>query len=128
LLLLDLDLLLLLLLLQIKVTDRGLEVGAGVTLTRLQELLLQQTAKQPPHKTRGFAAAAEQLRWFAGRQIRNVGTLGGNIATASPISDLNPLWMAFGAVFRLASQGRRVREVHASKFFLGYRWEVHTDN
>jgi xanthine dehydrogenase/oxidase len=112
---------LLFLLLQIKVTDRGLEVGAGVTLTRLQDLLLQQIAKQPPHKTRGFAAAAEQLRWFAGRQIRNVGTLGGNIATASPISDLNPLWMAFGAVFRVASQGRRVREVPAAKFFLGYR-------
>uniref|UniRef100_A0A383W3H7 xanthine dehydrogenase n=1 Tax=Tetradesmus obliquus TaxID=3088 RepID=A0A383W3H7_TETOB len=115
---------------QIKVTDRGIEVGAGVTLTRLQELLLQQAAKQPPHKTRGFAAAAEQLRWFAGRQIRNTGTLGGNIATASPISDLNPLWMAFGVVFRLASQGRRVREVPASKFFLGYRqvdmapWEL----
>ncbi|WIA42814.1 hypothetical protein OEZ86_008746 [Tetradesmus obliquus] len=115
---------------QIKVTDRGIEVGAGVTLTRLQELLLQQAAKQPPHKTRGFAAAAEQLRWFAGRQIRNTGTLGGNIATASPISDLNPLWMAFGAVFRLASQGRRVREVPAWKFFLGYRqvdmapWEL----
>jgi xanthine dehydrogenase/oxidase len=108
-------------LLQIKLTDRGLEVGAGVTLTRLQELLQQQITKQPPHKTRGLAAAAEQLRWFAGRQIRNVGTLGGNIATASPISDLNPLWMAFGAVFRLASQGRRVREVPAAKFFLGYR-------
>lgn len=107
--------------LQIKVTASYIEVGAGITLTRLQDLLLELVKTQPAHRTRGFAAAVEQLRWFAGRQIRNVGTLGGNIATASPISDLNPLWMAFNAVFKLVAQGRRVREVPASKFFLAYR-------
>ncbi|KAF8057662.1 XDH1 [Scenedesmus sp. PABB004] len=103
------------------VTEAGLEVGAGVTLSRLQDLLLAQVAGQPAHRTRGFAAAAEQLRWFAGRQIRNVGTLGGNIATASPISDLNPLWMAFGATFVLAGARGARREVPATNFFLAYR-------
>ena len=102
-------------------TDAGLRVGAGVTLTALMNLFQQQVATQPRHKTRGFAAAAEQLRWFAGRQIRNVGTLGGNIATASPISDLNPLWMAFGAVFTVVGEGTGQRQVKASDFFLGYR-------
>jgi hypothetical protein len=48
------------------VTEAGLEVGAGVTLTTLMDVLRQQVATQPRHKTRGFAAAAEQLRWFAG--------------------------------------------------------------
>jgi xanthine dehydrogenase/oxidase len=38
-------------------------------------------------------------RWFAGNQIRNVSGLGGNIVTGSPISDLNPLWMASGTTF-----------------------------
>jgi len=56
-----------------------------------------------------------------GRQIRNTGTLGGNIATASPISDLNPLWMAFGATFTVISQEGGTRTLPAAKFFLGYR-------
>ena len=32
----------------------------------------------------------QMARWFAGTQIRNVASIGGNICTASPISDLNP--------------------------------------
>lgn len=108
--------------LQVDTNNKGVQVGAGITLSDLEHVLRSQIKSQPSHKTRGFAAAAEQLRWFAGRQIRNVGTLGGNIATASPISDLNPLWMAFGAVFTVVGQGTGVREIPASKFFLGYRW------
>lgn len=68
------------------------------------------------------SAAAANTAAAAGRQIRNTGTLGGNIATASPISDLNPLWMAFGANFTLISQERGTRTVPASRFFLAYRW------
>lgn len=44
-----------------------------------------------------------QLKWFASNQIRNVACIGGNIATASPISDLNPVWIATGATVELAS-------------------------
>lgn len=44
-------------------------------------------------------AVVGQLRWFAGTQIRNVSSIGGNICTGSPISDLNPIWMAAGATF-----------------------------
>eukprot|EP00879_Flechtneria_rotunda_P002218 GHRR01002404.1.p1 GENE.GHRR01002404.1~~GHRR01002404.1.p1 ORF type:complete len:899 (+),score=349.77 GHRR01002404.1:1548-4244(+) len=106
---------------EVRVTDHGLVIGSGVTLTHLMELLTHQVQTEPEYKTRGFAAAAEQLRWFAGRQIRNVATLGGNIATASPISDLNPLWMAFGAVFTVVRQGSEPRQIPASEFFLGYR-------
>ena len=45
----------------------------------------------------------QQLRWFAGHQIRNVASVGGNIVTASPISDVNPLLVAAGAVLQLRS-------------------------
>ena len=62
-----------------------------------------------------------QLHWFAGAQIRNVASIGGNICTASPISDLNPLWVAAGADFVVASQGRGRRKIPASDFFVGYR-------
>jgi xanthine dehydrogenase/oxidase len=89
----------------------GVEVGAAVTLTRLEEVLRSEMSSRPSSETSGFKAVVEQLRWFAGRQIRNVGTLGGNICTASPISDLNPLWMAMGASFVVVGQGGKERQV-----------------
>ncbi len=50
-----------------------------------------------------FAALLENLRWFAGPQIRSVASVGGNIATATSISDLNPIWIAARAVIKLVS-------------------------
>ena len=48
-------------------------------------------------------------------------TLGGNLCNASPISDLNPLLMAAGAVVHLASvDGQRSLPVD-TKFFTGYK-------
>jgi len=66
------------------------------------------------------------LTWFASNQIRNVACIGGNIVTASPISDLNPLLTACGAVLTLAkasteSDGVVRRQVAMKDFFLGYR-------
>ncbi|KMS94882.1 hypothetical protein BVRB_014400 isoform A [Beta vulgaris subsp. vulgaris] len=54
-------------------------------------------------------------------QIRNVASVGGNICTASPISDLNPLWMAAGAKFQIIDSKGNIRPVLAEDFFLGYR-------
>ena len=53
-------------------------------------------------------------------QIRNVATLGGNIVTASPISDMNPVLIAAGATLRIAS-AESARTVTAAAFFKGYR-------
>jgi hypothetical protein len=39
-------------------------------------------------------AMVHQMQWFAGTQVRNVGCVGGNVANASPISDLNPVLMS----------------------------------
>ena len=97
----------------------GLEVGAAVTLSRLEEVLRAQMSCRPAFETSGFKAVVEQLRWFAGRQIRNVGTLGGNICTASPISDLNPLWMAMGASFVVVAQGGKERQVRGGGVEVG---------
>jgi xanthine dehydrogenase/oxidase len=68
----------------------------------------------------------DMLRWFASTQIRNVACLGGNLATASPISDMNPLLCCHSAIVVLASRpktdgGIRRRRVPVSDFFLGYR-------
>ena len=61
---------------------------------------------------------------FAGAQIRNTASVGGNIVTGSPISDVNPLYMAMGATFTVEGKGTEPRQIAANDFFLGYRWAV----
>ena len=68
----------------------------------------------------------DMLRWFASSQIRNVACLGGNLVTASPISDMNPMLAAMGGKLVISSIGddkKTVisREVAVSDFFLKYR-------
>jgi xanthine dehydrogenase small subunit len=63
---------------------------------------------------------AELLRRFGGEQIRNAGTLGGNIANGSPIGDLPPALIALGATVTLR-QGENRRELPLEKFFLAYK-------
>ncbi|XP_073682885.1 xanthine dehydrogenase/oxidase isoform X1 [Garra rufa] len=102
-------------------TQDGIQVGASVTLTVLGDVLHAAVKKLPAHQTEVFKAVLEQLRWFAGQQIRNVAAVGGNIMTASPISDLNPVFMAAGCKLTVMSKGeKRVLEMD-DKFFPGYR-------
>ncbi|GAX80308.1 hypothetical protein CEUSTIGMA_g7746.t1 [Chlamydomonas eustigma] len=105
----------------ISMTSEGVEVGASVTLTKLMNFLKKEIANRPGHETETFKAVVNQLRWFAGNQIRNVSAIGGNIVTGSPISDLNPIWMASGARFTAISKQGGERSVLAADFFLGYR-------
>ena len=58
--------------------------------------------------------------WAFVWQIRNVATLGGNIVTASPISDMVPVLIAAGATLRIASL-ENSRTLLAAAFFKGYR-------
>ncbi|CAH3019046.1 unnamed protein product, partial [Porites evermanni] len=106
----------------VKHTTDGIIFGASVTLSILEEVLLEATGSLPEYKTRWFAAILYMLKWFAGHQIRNVGAIGGNIMTASPISDLNPLFMAARCKMMLTASGGKVREIRLDEnFFTGYR-------
>lgn len=67
-----------------------------------------------------FGAMAKVLRYFAGRQIRNAASLAGNIATASPISDMNPVLMVANASVIVISNKKEVT-FPMSSMFLGYR-------
>jgi xanthine dehydrogenase small subunit len=60
------------------------------------------------------------LRLFASPPLRNRATLGGNLATASPIGDGAPLLLALDAVMHLASRRGR-RSIPLASFFAGYR-------
>ncbi|XP_048259580.1 xanthine dehydrogenase/oxidase-like isoform X3 [Haliotis rufescens] len=109
-------------LMQTRVTDTGLVFGASVTLSTLQAVLEKAVAERPESQTRVFASILEMLRWFAGHQIRNVASIGGNVMTASPISDLNPLFVAAGAELTVGSKANGIRVVKMDKhFFTGYR-------
>lgn len=50
----------------------GITFGAACTLSSVEEVLRKAVAELPSYKTEIFQAALEQLRWFAGPQIRNV--------------------------------------------------------
>lgn len=95
--------------------------GGGVSLSTLMKTCRSMVEIQEMHQSHSFKAIAEQLKWFAGPSIRNWGTIGGNVVTASPISDLNPLWIVTRSEFRVASQTRGFRDIPATEFFLGYR-------
>ncbi|XP_070590412.1 xanthine dehydrogenase/oxidase [Erythrolamprus reginae] len=102
-------------------TEEGIRFGASCSLSFVEEELKKAVAHFPPYQVEVFQAVLEQLRWFAGPQIRNVAAIGGNIMTASPISDLNPVLMASGSNLTLVSnEGSRTIKMD-EKFFTGYR-------
>ena len=59
------------------------------------------------------------LKRFGSPQIRNAGTIGGNVINASPIADSLPFLYATEAVLELG--GRTNRSVPIEKFYLGYK-------
>jgi xanthine dehydrogenase small subunit len=61
----------------------------------------------------------ELMRRFAGKQIRTVGTLGGNIANGSPIGDIPPALIALGSTLTL-QKGDAQRTLALEDFFLAY--------
>ncbi|CAL4915113.1 unnamed protein product [Urochloa decumbens] len=105
----------------LKVKEDGIYIGSAVRLAQLQNFLKKVIAERNLPETSSCQAIVRQLKWFAGTQIRNVASVGGNICTASPISDLNPLWMAVGAQFQIIDANNNVRTTLAKDFFLGYR-------
>ena len=60
------------------------------------------------------------LTWFGSPQIRNVGTIGGNIINASPIADSLPLMFVSDAELQLRDR-KGTREVNINDFYQGYK-------
>jgi xanthine dehydrogenase small subunit len=67
-----------------------------------------------------YPSLATLIRRFGSTQIRAMGTVGGNIGTASPIGDGPPALIALGAEITLASTGGS-RIMKLEDFFLDYR-------
>jgi len=84
-----------------------LRVGAGVTYTRLIDELAQELP--------GLAMAS---RTVGSPQIRNRGTVGGNLATSSPAGDALPPLYASGAEVEVASVKSK-RRIPVAEFISG---------
>jgi xanthine dehydrogenase small subunit len=72
-----------------------------------------------PHLAAIDPDLGELMRRFAGKQVRNVGTIGGNIANGSPIGDTPPALIALGATLVL-QRGTATREIPLEDFFIAY--------
>ncbi|MEY2408595.1 MAG: xanthine dehydrogenase large subunit [Verrucomicrobiota bacterium] len=88
--------------------DGGWRIGAAVPLTAIDDRLGDE-----------IPAVRQMIRLFGSRQIRHRATLGGNLATASPIGDAAPLLLALDAQLELASHENRLIPIET--FFTGYR-------
>lgn len=113
----------------IVVCETGIRVGSAATLMELQNCLQREIDAQPEHETRLYRAIVDMLHWFAGKQIRNVASVGGNIMTGSPISDLNPIFTAAAVELEVESVDGGRRKVNMGPgFFTGYRKNVVNDS
>lgn len=82
-------------------------LGAGVTYSRIIRELAQ------------FRPLVEASRAVGSPQIRNRGTVGGNLGTASPAGDALPVLAAYDAEIILGSAGGRRRVVPLDQFMIG---------
>jgi CO/xanthine dehydrogenase FAD-binding subunit len=92
-------------------------LGAGLTYAEAMEVPLATL----------LPALAEAARTVGGPQIRNRGTIGGNLGTASPAGDALPPLLVCGATVRLASV-RGERELPLHEFVTGPKKNVLADD
>jgi xanthine dehydrogenase small subunit len=88
--------------------DGAITIGAGVTYTEAFSVL----AKRIP-------AMGPLIDRIGGEQVRNMGTIGGNIANGSPIGDTPPPLIALGAMLTLR-RGSKRRTIPLEQFFVAY--------
>ena len=109
---------------EIRRTQAGVRFGASTTLSALEAECDRLAEEMPGWKIGVFLQIKEMLRWFAGKQIRNVAAIGGNIMTGSPISDLNPIFMAAGSILEIGGSKGRREVPFDENFFTGYRRNI----
>jgi len=89
--------------------EKFLEIGSKVTLTSFEKAC-----------KKDFPTFTQALRIFASPQIKNIGTVIGNVANGSPIGDTMPLLYVSDAILEL-SGGNSRREVLIYDYYLGYK-------
>ncbi len=93
---------------RVSVDESGITLGAGVSYTEAHPVIV-----------RHFPQLVELWERIGGEQVRNMGTVGGNIANGSPIGDTSPALIALGATVTLRRGGSR-RTLPLDAFFIDY--------
>jgi xanthine dehydrogenase small subunit len=96
---------------QIKFVDDKCYIGATSTFTDI---------KESKELNRLFPGMDDYLKLVASTPVRNMATVGGNIANGSPIGDLSVMFMALDAVLVMKKNGQ-TRELKLRDFFTGYK-------
>uniref|UniRef100_A0A8C9TJF5 xanthine dehydrogenase n=1 Tax=Scleropages formosus TaxID=113540 RepID=A0A8C9TJF5_SCLFO len=106
---------------EVNKTPDGVWVGAACSLTSLKTLVEKLVRELHEDQVETFSALLQQLRSLGGQQIRNVASLGGNIASAAPNSDLNPVLAAGRCILSVISKAGGRREIAVNEdFFVGF--------
>ncbi|KAL2693493.1 hypothetical protein Neosp_000053 [[Neocosmospora] mangrovei] len=99
---------------------KEITIPGNLSLTKVEDLCTNLYRKLG-RRALPLEALRKQLRYFAGRQIRNVASLAGSLATASPISDSAPVLLAAGARVRVLSRKFGAFDIPLSSWFVSYR-------
>ncbi|MGD2061414.1 MAG: xanthine dehydrogenase family protein subunit M [Acidimicrobiia bacterium] len=94
---------------------RGISSNSGYTIGALttHSMVASESAD-------GFPAALREAAGMIGDpQVRNRGTVGGNVAHADPASDLPTVFAALDATMKATSKGGSTRDIAATDFFTG---------
>lgn len=94
---------------KIEINDNFFKIGAGLRIEQLYEFC----RKEIPQ-------IAEYLKVFGSKQIRNRATIGGSIATSSPIGDIMPILLALDSKIEIHSLDNQ-RIINSNDFIKGYR-------
>ncbi|THC93623.1 hypothetical protein EYZ11_006907 [Aspergillus tanneri] len=105
---------------QISLSDNTLIIGGVASLSAIESECHRLQSSLGSSSASMLQAMAKILRYFGGRQIRNMASLAGNIATASPISDMNPLLQAVNATV-IARTIDTETSIPMRDMFRGYR-------
>lgn len=97
---------------KITIKDNTCSIGAGATISDILDFKLI-------HKY--FPELKNYFRLISSRQIRNMGTLGGNLVNASPIADLAIFFLALNSTINIKDDKRNVRSMLLKDFYTGYK-------
>jgi len=83
----------------------GIDVNADGSAFRIGAMTTFTALEHSPAIVRAFPVIAHTMTTLANVRVRNVATVGGNLAHADPHLDLPPVWIALGATVRVAGPG-----------------------
>lgn len=95
---------------KIRECKESINIGAAVSYQSCYGLIKAQ-----------YPEFANMLQRLGSAQVRNLGTLGGNIANASPIGDVAPVLLVLNGQLTLSQQHQHTRQIAVSDFFIDYK-------